>query len=82
MTRSRQRLVPSTDGKRAALRADLAFDSRLRTLFLETVPEQWPGLPRKAAEEQRRSHGVAIGNTLRAGRITAETAAYELRETG
>ncbi|MDQ6704167.1 MAG: hypothetical protein M3Z96_14330, partial [Pseudomonadota bacterium] len=40
------------------------------------------GFTRKAVEEQGRSYGVAIGNALRAGRITTETAAYELREIG
>jgi defect-in-organelle-trafficking protein DotB len=49
---------------------------------LETDPTQWPSLTRKAVEEQGQSYKVAIENALRAGRITKETAAYELREIG
>lgn len=77
-----QRLTISTDGKRTALREFLAFDSRLRTRFLETDPAQWPSLTRKAVEEQGQSFRVAIQNALRAGRITEQTAAHELREVG
>lgn len=77
-----QRLTISTDGKRVALREFLAFDKNLRTRFLETDPTQWPSLTRKAVEEQGQSYRVAIENALRAGRITKDTAAYELREIG
>ena len=54
----------------------------LRTQFLETDPSQWPSLTRRAVEEQGQSYKVAIENALGAGRITKETAAYELREIG
>ncbi|WOJ91771.1 ATPase, T2SS/T4P/T4SS family (plasmid) [Methylocapsa polymorpha] len=77
-----QRLTSSSDGKRVPLREYLAFDRSLRTQFLETDPSQWPSLTRKAVEEQGQSYKVAIENALRAGRITKETAAYELREIG
>lgn len=77
-----QRLVPSTDGKRVAIREFLAFDSRLRTKLLETDPAQWPSLTRKAVEEQGQSYRKAIETALALGRISKETAAYELREIG
>ncbi len=77
-----QRLARSTDGKRTALREFLAFDGRLRTKFLETDPALWPSLTQKAVEEEGQSYRVAIERALRDGRITAETAAYELKEIG
>lgn len=77
-----QRLVPSTDGKRVAIREFLAFDSRLRTTLLETDPAQWPSLTRKAVEEQGQSYRLAIETALALGRISKETAAHELREIG
>jgi defect-in-organelle-trafficking protein DotB len=77
-----QRLVPSTDGKRVAIREFLVFDSRLRTQLLETDPAQWPSLTRKAVEEQGQSYRKAIETALALGRISEETAARELREIG
>lgn len=77
-----QRLVPSTDGKRVAIREFVAFDSRLRTKLLETDPSQWPGVTRKAVAEQGQSYRRAIEIALKVGRISEETAAHELREIG
>ncbi|WP_246721675.1 type IV pilus twitching motility protein PilT [Methylosinus sp. H3A] len=77
-----QRLTRSLDGKRTALREFLAFDRKLRTRFLETDPAQWPGLTRRAIEEQGQSFAQAIDKALQDGRISEETAARELREEG
>lgn len=77
-----QRLTRSVDGKRTALREFLAFDAPLRTRFLETDPVKWPALTRAAVEEQGQSFARSIENALREGRISRETAALELRETG
>jgi defect-in-organelle-trafficking protein DotB len=77
-----QRLTPSLDGKRTALREFLAFDRKLRNRFLETDPAQWPGLTRRATEDQGQSFAQAIDKALQDGRISEETAAHELREEG
>jgi len=77
-----QRLALSTDGKRTALREFLAFDSRLRTRFLETDPGQWPSLTQRAVEEQGQPYRVAIERALAEGRISERTATRELREIG
>lgn len=77
-----QRLVPSTDGRRTAIREFLAFDPRLRTRLLQARPHEWVTLTRRAVEEQGQSYAVAIRAALEAGRITERTAARELRETG
>jgi defect-in-organelle-trafficking protein DotB len=75
-----QRLVPSTDGRRTALREFLAFDAPLRRRFLETDPAGWPSLMRRAVEEQGQSYRKAIALALDQGRITEATAARELKE--
>ncbi|WP_292530081.1 ATPase, T2SS/T4P/T4SS family [Methylocystis sp.] len=77
-----QRLAQSTDGKRTALREFLVFDRKLRTRFLETDPAQWPSLTRRAIEEQGQSFAKSIQNALMEGRISEQTAAYELKEEG
>ena len=58
------------------------IDAALRTRFLETDPAQWPGLTRKAVQEQGQSFAKAIHNALTQGRISEQTAAFELREIG
>jgi defect-in-organelle-trafficking protein DotB len=75
-----QRLTRSADGRRTALREFLAFDTDLRRRFLRTDPGEWPELTRVAVAEQGQSYDMAIRNALEAGRITEETAAFELRE--
>jgi defect-in-organelle-trafficking protein DotB len=77
-----QRLAPSADGRRTALREYLAFDTDLRRKFLRTDPAQWPELTRVAVAEQGQSYASAVQKALEAGRITEETAAFELREVG
>jgi len=77
-----QRLAPSTDGRRVALREFLAFDAALRSQLLCTDPVAWPALTRRAVEQQGQSYPVAIRRALEAGRISAATAADELKEVG
>lgn len=77
-----QRLVPSTDGRRTAIREFLVFDAPLRTRLLQTRPDEWGTLTRRAIEEQGQSYAVSIRAALEAGRITEQTAAHEMREIG
>ncbi len=77
-----QRLAPSTDGRRTALREYLAFDADLRGKFLRTDPSEWPALTREAVHSQGQSFRAAIDRALEEGRITPETAAFERRQTG
>jgi defect-in-organelle-trafficking protein DotB len=66
-----QRLVPSADGRRTALREYLVFDASLRGKFLRTSPNEWPALTRQAVEERGQSYRVAIDRALEEGRIAA-----------
>ena len=75
-----QRLAPSTDGRRTALREFLVFDAKLRNRLLETDPARWPALTRQAVIEQGQSYRAGIERALAEGRITEHTAAHELRE--
>lgn len=77
-----QRLAPSTNGRRTALREFLAFDAALRTRFLETDPATWPSLTRQAVDAQGQSYRRAIAIALEQGRITEAVAFRELREVG
>jgi defect in organelle trafficking protein DotB len=77
-----QRLARSTDGRRTPLREYLVFDVDLRGRFLRTNPSEWPALTRRAVEERGQSYAVAIRRALEEGRITKETACYELRQVG
>ncbi|GAB0119849.1 type IV pilus twitching motility protein PilT [Acidisoma sp. 7E03] len=77
-----QRLTRSIDGKRTALREILVFDRELRSEFLRTDPTEWPALTQQAVRERGQSYEVSIRNALEAGRISEETAAYEMREEG
>src|SRR6516165_4858412 len=67
-----QRLARSVDGKRTALRGK----------FLRTDPSEWPALTRRAVEKQGQPYSAAIENALHEGRISEQTAAYELRQVG
>ncbi len=75
-----QRLVPSTDGRRTAIREFVVFDAPLRARFLQAHPDEWVMLTRRATEEQGQSFAGAIRAALEEGRITEQTAARELRE--
>ena len=74
-----QRLAPSTDGKRTALREFLVFDGSLRRKLQQADPGEWPELARQAVDGQGQSYRTAIRIALEAGRITEQTAAAQLR---
>lgn len=74
-----QRLVPSVDGRRTALREFLAFDAGLRRALLRADPGEWPELARAALEERGQSFAAAIDRALAAGVITESVAAAERR---
>lgn len=79
-----QRLIPSTDGKRTAIREFLVFDDKLRRRFLDTDPDRWPALAQDVVEEgiQGQSFGMAIRRALVEGRITEMEAHVRLKELG
>lgn len=74
-----QRLVPSVDGRRTAIREYLVFDRPLRMKMLRTDATEWPAIISDAVREQGQTFAQAIHKALAAGRITEETAALELR---
>ena len=73
-----QRLVPSTDGKRTAIREYVVFDAALRRKLRQADPERWEDVVRDALDVQGQSYTTAIHNALDAKRITEETALAEL----
>ena len=75
-----QRLVPSTDGKRTALREYLVFDRRVRRKLAETDPDRWPSLIEELLETEGQSFRVASRRALEAGLITEETVRTRLRD--
>ena len=74
-----QRLAPSTDGKRTALREFLVFDGSLRRKLQQADPGDWPELARHAIDGQGQSYRTAIRIALEDGRITEQTAAAQFR---
>lgn len=77
-----QRLLPSTDGKRTAIREFVLFDSRLRTKLLKADPSEWPVITRDAVDREGQSYAAAIHAALTQGRIAEDTAARALKEIG
>lgn len=77
-----QRLAKSTDGRRSALREILVFDAALRTKLLNADPYEWPGITRRAIDEQGQSYAVAVSRALEEGRISETVAALEMKEIG
>jgi len=73
-----QRLAPSTDGKRTALREFLVFDAALRRQMQAADPSEWPDLAQRALDSHGQSYPAAIRAALEQGRITEQTAAAEL----
>ncbi len=74
-----QRLAPSTDGRRTALREFLVFDAALRRKMQAADPSEWPDLAQRALDGQGQSYPAAIQAALEQGRITEQTAAAELK---
>lgn len=75
-----QRLVPSTDGKRTALREYLVFNRRIRRRLAETDPDRWPNLIEDLLETEGQSYRVATRHALDAGLITEETVRTRLKD--
>lgn len=75
-----QRLVPSTDGKRTALREYLVFNRKVRRKLAETDPDRWPNLIDALLETEGQSYQVATRRALDAGLITEETVRSRLKD--
>lgn len=65
-----QRLVPTTDGKRIALREYLVFDESIRDTLLSTDPENVTALTRQLLETHGRTIAQEAADKLAAGMIT------------
>ena len=77
-----QRLLPSTDGRRTAIREFLPFDAALRTRLLRADPSDWPIITAQALETDGQSFRTSIQHALGQGRISATVAARALKEIG
>lgn len=77
-----QRLVPSTDGRRVALREFLPFDAELRRALLRASPDDWPEITRRAVDERGQSYARAIDAALATGLIDDTTARFERSQVG
>ena len=75
-----QRLIPSADGRRIAIREFVVLDPPLRNQFLRTDAREWPALTRLAVDEKGQSYRKALENALKTGFITEQMAAYQLRQ--
>jgi defect-in-organelle-trafficking protein DotB len=75
-----QRLIPSADGRRVAIREFLVLDPALRNQYLRTDARDWPALTRQAVEDKGQSYRKALENALNAGFITEQVASYQLRQ--
>lgn len=84
-----QRLVPTVDGKRVALREYLIFDEKIRDILLETELTHITAMVRKLLREHGRTMVVDAKEKLDAGliedrvyRVIAEQAKREDKEAG
>lgn len=84
-----QRLVPTVDGKRVALREYLVFDEKVRDVLLEVDPNEVTAKVRKLVKEQGKPIIVDAKEKLDAGLITerqynviAEQSVREDKDTG
>lgn len=84
-----QRLVPTIDGKRVALREYLVFDEKIRDILLETDILNITNVVRKLVKEYGRTMEVDAREKFKAGFITerqyhliAEQAKREEKDTG
>lgn len=75
-----QRLVPSSDGKRTALREYLVFDRRMRRQLSETDPDRWPNLIDDMLETKGQTFARAAAVAIARGRVTEQTIRTELRD--
>ena len=77
-----QRLVPSLDGRRTALREFLVFDDSLRRRLLTAPPDRWAEIATEALKTDGQSYGVAVATALSERRISEETAFLIRKEFG
>lgn len=75
-----QRLVPSSDGRRTALREYLVFDRRMRRQLSETDPDRWPNLIDDMLETKGQTFARAAAVAIARGRVTEQTIHIELRD--
>ncbi|HYF98400.1 MAG TPA: Dot/Icm type IV secretion system ATPase DotB [Coxiellaceae bacterium] len=68
-----QRLVPSVDGKRVALREYLVFTEQLRDRLLDSNPEQVTATTRSLLNEYGQSMQVDVENKFKEGVISERT---------
>lgn len=65
-----QRLAPTVDGKRVALREYLVFDEKIRDILLDTDPNNITAMVRKMVREQGRTMAADAKEKFDAGFIT------------
>ncbi len=65
-----QRLLPTVDGKRVAVREYLVFDEKIRDILLETDPNNITATVRKMVREQGRTLAMDVKEKFDAGLIT------------
>lgn len=75
-----QRLVPSTDGKRTALREFLVFNRPIRRKLAETNPDRWPNLIEQLLASDGQSFRIATQRALDRGLISEETVRTNLKD--
>ncbi|MCH9769822.1 MAG: Dot/Icm type IV secretion system ATPase DotB [Gammaproteobacteria bacterium] len=75
-----QRLVPSVDGKRIALREFLPFDEKIRDRLLDSDPEQITATTRKLLQEFGQPMHVDVEAKYREGKISERT--YKVLSAG
>lgn len=68
-----QRLAPTIDGKRVAIREFLAFDEKIRDRLLDTDPNNITAMVRKMVREQGRTMAVDAKEKFDAGKISERT---------
>lgn len=65
-----QRLLPTVDGKRVAVREYLIFDEKIRDILLETDPVNITAMVRKLVREQGKTLAADVKEKFDAGLIT------------
>lgn len=84
-----QRLLPTLDGKRVAVREYLVFNEKIRDILLETDPNQITATVRKMVREQGRTLATDVKEKFEAGliserlyRVIAEQSKREDKDVG
>lgn len=68
-----QRLVPSTDGKRVALREFLVFNEKIRDILLDSDPDKLTAVIRDLLEREGQPMRIDVENKFRDGLIAERT---------